>query len=207
MLPVCGTESKAAVFLELVGRSFVVGRLLLRLHLGLLLLALEFVVALRPQVGLVVPVRLRSLVLRLLLLLLLLLHLLQFLQQLLRSLHLLLARLLLLARGCLLIRLLRLLLDLVWDFCFRDELFFLFRGLLRHLRRHRRIRHAICVLATWGSSLRQCLLFPQDEPLWCSRSLLRSQDDVIETRAIEQGGEDVVCWGRPNADYHTLAGY
>ena len=181
---------------------------MLRLHLGLLLLALEFVVALRPQVGLVVPVRLRSLVLRLLLLLLLLLlHLLQLLQQLLRSLHLLLARLLLLARCCLLIRLLRLLLDLVWDFCFRDELFFLFRGLLRHLRRHRRIRHAICVLATWVSSLRQCLLFPQDEPLGCSRSLLRSQNYVIETRAIEQGGEDVVCWGWPNADYHTLAAY
>lgn len=197
-------QNRKLLDLKLVGRSFVVGRLLLRLHLGLLL-ALEFVVALRPQVGLIVPFRLRSLVLRLLLLLLLLLHLLQFLQQLLRRLHLLLARLLLLARYCLLIRLLRFLLDLVWDFSLWDILLFLLRGLLRHLR-HRRIRHAIHVLATRDSGLRQCLLFPQDQPLGRSRSLLRSQDDVIETRAIEQGGEDVVCRGRPNADYHTLAG-
>lgn len=73
MLPVCAAESKAAAWLEQVGRSFAVGWLLLRLHLRLLL-ALRFVVALGPQVGLIVSVRLCAwLVLRLLLLLLLLL--------------------------------------------------------------------------------------------------------------------------------------
>lgn len=87
-----------------------------------------------------------------------------------RSLHLLLAGLLL-ARSSLLIGLLRFLLDLVWDFSLGDELLFLIRGLLWHLG-PRGISHAVCVLIAGCASLGQSLLLSQNQPLWRSNSLM-----------------------------------